>query len=69
MEATRSILEVAENSSANTEEVASVTIEELEVSRELADKATVLSEQVAKLRESISKFIVDDESIPIENEI
>lgn len=61
LEATRSILEVAENSSANTEEVASVTIEELEVSRELADKATVLSEQVAKLRESISKFIVDDE--------
>lgn len=61
LEATKSILEVAENSSANTEEVASVTIEELEVSKDLADKANILSEQVARLRDSISKFTVDEE--------
>ena len=59
--ATRSILEVAENSSANTEEVASVTVEELEVSKDLAEKANMLSEQMERLRESISKFTVDKE--------
>lgn len=56
---TRNILEVAEHSSANTQEVSSVTVQELEVSKILADKAKQLEEEVDSLRKSLDRFIIE----------
>lgn len=61
--ATRNILEIAKNSSANTEEVASVTIEELEVSRTLSKKAALLSEQAGRLHDALKQFTINSEDI------
>lgn len=56
---TQSILEITENASANTEEVLSVTAEELETSEILARKANELKSAVENLKNSLSKFKVE----------
>lgn len=56
--ATKNILEITERSSANTQEVLSVTLEELEISRNLSSKAGELEAATSSLKQSLSKFII-----------
>ena len=63
LNATKSILEITEHSSANTEEVLSVSMEELEISRKLSNKAGELEQAAASLQQSLSKFKISDEEV------
>lgn len=56
LDATKNILEITEHSSANTEEVLSVSIEELDISRKLSSKAADLELAASTLHHSLSKF-------------
>lgn len=60
LEATKSILSIAEYASANTEEVMSATIEELETSKHLSEKAAVLRESVDQLKSAMSRFTLEE---------
>lgn len=59
--ATRNILEITEHSSANTEEVLSVSMEELDISRKLSSKAGDLEQAATSLHQSLSKFKISQE--------
>lgn len=56
LNATRNILEITEGSSANTEEVLSVSMEELQISRDLSVKAEELEQSASSLQQSLRKF-------------
>lgn len=56
LDATKNILEITENASANTEEVMSATLEELETSERLSKKAAVLKESVDDLKHAMQQF-------------
>lgn len=56
LNATKNILEITESSSANTQEVLSVSLNELEISKELSEKAAQLEQAASSLQESISQF-------------
>jgi hypothetical protein len=63
LNATRSILEITEHSSANTQEVLSVSMEELEISRKLSGKAKDLEEAAVSLQQSLSKFKISSQEV------
>lgn len=57
--ATQSILQITENASANTEEVLSVTAEELRTSEILSERSAELKQAVENLKASLGKFKVE----------
>lgn len=61
LDATKNILEITERSSANTEEVLSVSMEALDISRKLSGKAGELEKEAASLHNSLSKFKISEE--------
>jgi methyl-accepting chemotaxis protein len=63
LHATRNILEITEHSSANTQEVLSVSLEELEISRKLSDKAGDLEQAAVSLKQSLSKFKISSKEV------
>lgn len=56
LEATKTILSITENASANTEEVMSATLEELETNEKLSNKSVALKESVDELKKAVSRF-------------
>ena len=60
--ATKTILSITENASANTEEVMSATLEELETSERLSSKSVVLKDSVDDLKKAMSVFKLDKEA-------
>lgn len=54
--ATKNILSITENASANTQEVMSATLEELETSEKLSKKAVILMDSVEDLKTALSRF-------------
>lgn len=60
LQATQNILSITEYASANTEEVMSATLEELETSEQLSDKSSVLKESVEELKTALSYFTLED---------
>ncbi len=62
LDATKNILEITEHSSANTEEVLSVSIEELDISRKLSSKAADLELAASTLHHSLSKFKISKDN-------
>ncbi len=61
LEATKSILSIAESASANTEEVMSATFEELETSEKLAEKSQLLQKSIDELKVTMNQFILHEE--------
>lgn len=61
LEATKSILSIAESASANTEEVMSATFEELETSEKLAKKSQLLQKSIDELKVTMNQFILHEE--------
>lgn len=56
IDATRTILAITENASANTEEVMSATMEELSTSEKLSEKSETLTESVEDLKQALQRF-------------
>ncbi|MCM1256225.1 MAG: methyl-accepting chemotaxis protein [Roseburia sp.] len=61
LDATKNILEITERSSANTEEVLSVSMEALDISRRLSGKAGELEKEAASLHNALSKFKISED--------
>lgn len=59
--ATKNILSITENASANTQEVMSATLEELETSEKLSKKAVILMDSVEDLKTALSRFKLEME--------
>lgn len=56
LEATKNILSITQTASANTQEVMSATLEELETNEKLSNEAVVLGESVDNLKTALSRF-------------
>ena len=61
LDATKNILEITERSSANTEEVLSVSMEALDISRRLSGKAGELEREAASLHNALIKFKISED--------
>lgn len=61
LNATQTILEITKNASVKTEEVMSATLEELETSERLSQKAVVLKESVDDLKYAMQQFTLAEE--------